>query len=199
MGGVCARVCPTEVLCEQACVRTAQEDKPVRDRRCCSATPPTRCSSAASQLFSAGAGHRQAHRGRRRRPGRPRLRAPRSRCSATMSRCSRPSRSPAGSTNTASPPTRCRDDFAQREVDCLLSLGGIEVRCRPGARPRHHARRLCAAITTRCSSAWACAGVNALRLEGETMQGVHGRGRLHRAACARRRQTRRLPSAGASS
>ena len=29
MGGMCARVCPTEVLCEQACVRHAHEDKPV--------------------------------------------------------------------------------------------------------------------------------------------------------------------------
>ena len=29
MGGMCARVCPTEVLCEQACVRNAHEDKPV--------------------------------------------------------------------------------------------------------------------------------------------------------------------------
>ena len=28
-GGACARVCPTEILCEQACVRTAQESKPV--------------------------------------------------------------------------------------------------------------------------------------------------------------------------
>ena len=26
MGGMCARVCPTEVLCEQACVRNAHED-----------------------------------------------------------------------------------------------------------------------------------------------------------------------------
>ena len=30
LGGSCARVCPTEVLCEQACVRMAQEGKPVR-------------------------------------------------------------------------------------------------------------------------------------------------------------------------
>lgn len=30
MGGACARVCPTEVLCEAVCVRTAQEGKPVR-------------------------------------------------------------------------------------------------------------------------------------------------------------------------
>ena len=29
MGSVCARVCPTEVLCEGSCVRTAQEDRPV--------------------------------------------------------------------------------------------------------------------------------------------------------------------------
>ncbi len=29
MGGTCARVCPTEVLCEQVCVRMTQEDKPV--------------------------------------------------------------------------------------------------------------------------------------------------------------------------
>jgi glutamate synthase (NADPH/NADH) small chain len=29
MGGMCARVCPTEILCEQACVRHTHEDKPV--------------------------------------------------------------------------------------------------------------------------------------------------------------------------
>lgn len=29
LGGLCARVCPTEVLCEQACVRNANEAKPV--------------------------------------------------------------------------------------------------------------------------------------------------------------------------
>jgi glutamate synthase (NADPH/NADH) small chain len=30
MGGACARVCPTEILCEAACVRTVQEGKPVK-------------------------------------------------------------------------------------------------------------------------------------------------------------------------
>jgi glutamate synthase (NADPH/NADH) small chain len=29
MGGMCARVCPTEILCEEACVRNAHENKPV--------------------------------------------------------------------------------------------------------------------------------------------------------------------------
>src|SRR5215471_10418818 len=28
-GGMCARVCPTEVLCERACVRNTSEDRPV--------------------------------------------------------------------------------------------------------------------------------------------------------------------------
>ena len=30
MGGACARVCPVEILCEAACVREAQEEKPVQ-------------------------------------------------------------------------------------------------------------------------------------------------------------------------
>lgn len=29
LGGMCARVCPTEILCEQACVRNTNEEKPV--------------------------------------------------------------------------------------------------------------------------------------------------------------------------
>ena len=29
LGGTCARVCPTEELCEQVCVKVAQEGKPV--------------------------------------------------------------------------------------------------------------------------------------------------------------------------
>ena len=29
LGGMCARVCPTEMLCEQACVRNTAESKPV--------------------------------------------------------------------------------------------------------------------------------------------------------------------------
>jgi len=29
MGGACSRVCPTEILCEEVCVRNTQEDKPV--------------------------------------------------------------------------------------------------------------------------------------------------------------------------
>ena len=48
LGGMCARVCPTETLCEQACVREEAEGKPSRSA-CCSVTPPImRCGTAAS-------------------------------------------------------------------------------------------------------------------------------------------------------
>src|SRR5688572_28514436 len=30
LGGICARVCPTETLCEEACVRQVAEDQPVQ-------------------------------------------------------------------------------------------------------------------------------------------------------------------------
>ena len=30
LGGICARVCPTETLCEEACVREAAEGQPVK-------------------------------------------------------------------------------------------------------------------------------------------------------------------------
>jgi dihydropyrimidine dehydrogenase (NAD+) subunit PreT len=40
LGGMCARVCPTETLCEEVCVREVAEGKPVQIGRC-SATPPT--------------------------------------------------------------------------------------------------------------------------------------------------------------
>jgi glutamate synthase (NADPH/NADH) small chain len=29
LGGICSRVCPTETLCEQACVRNAQDGRPL--------------------------------------------------------------------------------------------------------------------------------------------------------------------------
>jgi dihydropyrimidine dehydrogenase (NAD+) subunit PreT len=40
-GGMCARVCPTETLCEGACVREMAEGSRSRSGGC-SATPPTR-------------------------------------------------------------------------------------------------------------------------------------------------------------
>jgi dihydropyrimidine dehydrogenase (NAD+) subunit PreT len=42
LGGMCARVCPTETLCEGACVREKAEGKPVLKSAACNAMPPIR-------------------------------------------------------------------------------------------------------------------------------------------------------------
>ena len=73
------------------------------------------------------------------------------------------------------------DDFAQREVDFILSVGGIDGRIRQGARPRHHACTAAGGLRRRLPRHWARA-VNALRIEGEDLAGVERRGRLHRRA-----------------
>ena len=54
MGAVCARVCPTEVLCEGACVRNSQEHKPVADRRVAASRHRSRCSTAACSCSRRG-------------------------------------------------------------------------------------------------------------------------------------------------
>ena len=72
---MCARVCPTETLCEEVCVREEAEGKPVKIGL---------LQRYATDALMAEGGHpyhaRQAHGqegGRRgRRPGGPRLRAP---------------------------------------------------------------------------------------------------------------------------
>ena len=74
MGGMCARVCPTETLCEEACVREAAEAKPVvigRLQRY--ATDPTIANGKSP--YARGAAHRQAGGDRRRGAGGPGLRA----------------------------------------------------------------------------------------------------------------------------
>ena len=75
MGGMCARVCPTEVLCEEACVRNTHEDQPVRigllQRY---STDPAL--DTGKQLFDRAASDRQACCRRRRRSGRAVVRTP---------------------------------------------------------------------------------------------------------------------------
>ena len=74
MGGICSRVCPTETLCEEACVREAAEVKPVSIGllQRYAVDPADRDRQIA--LFARGA-DRQAGRDRRRRSGGPGLRA----------------------------------------------------------------------------------------------------------------------------
>ena len=74
MGGMCARVCPTETLCEEACVREAAEGKPVRIGLL-QRYATDRAMSRGQAVLPARRTDGQIRRDRRRRPGRPCLRA----------------------------------------------------------------------------------------------------------------------------
>ena len=125
-GGMCARVCPTEVLCEQACVRNTAEDKPVEigllQRRATDhhlATPGAplfvRAPSSGKRVAVVGAGpaglscaHRASLLGH----------------DVTVFEA----RPKAGGLNEYGIAAyKTVDDFAQREIEWLLSIGGIEI------------------------------------------------------------------------
>jgi len=128
LGGMCARVCPTEMLCEQACVRTKNEDKPVEigllQRFATDAyfAKPgkvpmfTRDAPTGKKVAVVGAGpaglaaaHGLARRGHDvvLLDARPKL----------------------GGLNEYGLATyKTTGDFAQKEVDWLLSIGGITVK-----------------------------------------------------------------------
>ena len=127
LGGMCARVCPTEVLCEQACVREAQEHKPVEigalqrhatDAYFAKPGAPlfSRAAPSGKRVAVVGAGpaglacaHRLAMLGHAVTlfDARPKL----------------------GGLNEYGLATyKTVDGFAQKEVDWLLAIGGIEVK-----------------------------------------------------------------------
>ena len=126
MGGMCARVCPTEVLCEEACVRNTHEDKPVEigllQRH---ATDPV--FEAGTQLFERGtptdkrvavvgggpAGLSCAHR-----------LAMLGHDVVVFDRAEKPG----GLNEYGIAAYKTVDDFAQREIDWILSIGGIVLR-----------------------------------------------------------------------
>ena len=125
MGGMCARVCPTEVLCEEACVRNTHEDKPVEigllQRY---ATDPIFASSTAlferaaasgKTVAVVGAGpaglscaHRLAVLGHQ------------------VSLFNRDSKG-GGLNEYGIAAYKTVDNFAQRELEYILSIGGIDV------------------------------------------------------------------------
>ena len=126
-GGMCARVCPTEVLCEQACVRNTNEDKPVEigmlqryatDAHFAAPGAPLfrRQASSGKRLAAVGAGpaglafaHRAAMLGH-----------------DVVVFDANPQ--PGGLNEYGLATYKMADGFAQREIDWLLSIGGIEVR-----------------------------------------------------------------------
>ncbi len=126
-GGACARVCPTEVLCEQACVRNVSEDKPVNigalQRH---ATDHLFASAAQPFGRAAASGKRVAVVG-----GGPAGLA----CAHRLSMLGHEAvvfeaRDRLGGLNEYGVAAyKVADDFARREVDFILSLGGIEARC----------------------------------------------------------------------
>jgi dihydropyrimidine dehydrogenase (NAD+) subunit PreT len=127
LGGMCARVCPTEVLCEQACVRNGHESKPVEigllQRHATDAyfarpgaplfsrAAPTGCKVAVVGAGPAGLA-----------------------CAHGLARLghdvtvfdARPK--PGGLNEYGIASYKATGGFAQQEVDWLLSIGGITLR-----------------------------------------------------------------------
>ncbi|WP_312796292.1 NAD(P)-dependent oxidoreductase [Tianweitania sp.] len=169
MGGMCARVCPTETLCEEACVREIAEGKPVKigmlqryatdiamaqNKQFYNRAPTTGKRVAVVGAGPAGlaAAHRLSMHGHDVTifEGRPK----------------------AGGLNEYGIATyKSTNDFAQAEVDYLLGIGGIEIR---------HGRMLgrdfsLSELTADFDAVFlgmGLAGVNALRAEGEDAAGT---------------------------
>lgn len=131
MGGMCARVCPTETLCEEACVRMESEGKPVNigllQRHATDAL-----FAGGKQIFSRAAptGKRVAIVG----AGPAGLA-----CAHALARLGHEAvvleahPKSGGLNEYGIAAYKALDDFAAREVDYILSLGGITV---------EHGRRL---------------------------------------------------------
>ena len=164
LGGMCARVCPTETLCEEACVREAAEGKPVeigRLQRFATDTvmasgvhPFERGAATGKRVAVVGAGpaglacaHRLAMKGHdvvifdaKDKPG--------------------------GLNEYGIASYKTVEGFAQAEVDWLMKIGGIELRT--GHRLGHEI--MLEALQAEYDAVFlgvGLAGVNALRAEGE--------------------------------
>jgi dihydropyrimidine dehydrogenase (NAD+) subunit PreT len=127
LGGMCARVCPTENLCEAVCVRTTQENKPVAIGRLQRYAVDALMDSAQPQLFTraASTGKKVAVVG----AGPAGLA-----CAYTLARLghsvvvfdAKPK--PGGLNEYGLASYKTPHNFAQREVQWLLDIGGIEIR-----------------------------------------------------------------------
>ena len=126
LGGMCARVCPTEVLCEQVCVRNTQTSNPVAIGRLQRHAVDALMQSATPQLFTraAATGKKVAVVG----AGPAGLA-----CAHTLARLGHEvvifdARPKAGGLNEYGLASyKTADNFAQVEVQWLLDLGGIEI------------------------------------------------------------------------
>jgi glutamate synthase (NADPH/NADH) small chain len=169
MGGMCARVCPTEVLCEQACVRNTHEEKPVDigllQRY---ATDPV--FESGQQLFerAEASGKRVAVVG-----GGPAALSCAHRLACLGHEVTVYCRDAklGGLNEFGIAAYKTVDDFAQREVAWILSVGGIEVRTGVALGGELSLGQLCRGHDA-VFLAVGLAGVNALGLESESLPGV---------------------------
>jgi glutamate synthase (NADPH/NADH) small chain len=169
LGGMCARVCPTETLCEEACVREAAEGKPVEIGRlqrfatdvamAKGLHPFERAVATGKRVAVVGAGpaglacaHRLAMHGH-----------------DVMVLERRPKAGGLNEYGIAS--YKATDGFAQREVDWLLSIGGIVIRTGVEL-GRDVSLSQLEADYDAVFLGIGLAGVNALRAEGENKAGV---------------------------
>jgi glutamate synthase (NADPH/NADH) small chain len=126
-GGMCARVCPTETLCEVACVRMEAEGKPVvighLQRHATDAVM-----ASGKRLYKQGAptGRRVAVVG----AGPAGLSCAHKLATLGHQVVVFDARQKAGGLNEHGIASyKAVDDFAQAEIDFILSVGGIELRC----------------------------------------------------------------------
>jgi glutamate synthase (NADPH/NADH) small chain len=169
LGGMCARVCPTETLCEQACVRMAAEEKPVEigrlqrhatDAQMATGRQPfTRAAPTGKRIAVVGAGpaglacaHRLAMHGH----------------DVTLYDAHP---KPGGLNEYGIAAYKTVGGFAQAEVDWLMSIGGIRLK----TGKRLGGGLSLASLTSEYDAIFlgiGLGGVNALRAEGDDMAGV---------------------------
>jgi len=169
LGGMCARVCPTETLCEEACVREAAEGEPVQigrlqrfatDAQMVTGRQPfARAAATGKKVAVVGAGpaglacaHRLAMHGHDVTiyDGRPK---------------------PGGLNEYGIAAYKTVNGFAQAEVDWLLAIGGIRLESGKRLGADIFLETLCAGFDA-VFLGIGLAGVNALRAEGEDLGGV---------------------------
>lgn len=170
LGGMCARVCPTETLCEEACVRNLAEDRPVQIGLLQRHATDVYMSDPARHPFrrAAPTGKRVAVVG----AGPAGLA-----CAHALAReghdvtVFEARDKPGGLSEYGIAAYKTTEDFAQREVSFVTAIGGIDIQCGKalgrdvslaGLRQAYDAVFLGMGL----------AGVNALKAEGEDLAGV---------------------------
>ncbi|MBX3596814.1 MAG: NAD(P)-dependent oxidoreductase [Rhizobiaceae bacterium] len=169
LGGMCARVCPTETLCEEACVRETAEGKPVQIGRL--------------QRYATDEAMQQNKQFYQRAPGTGRKIAVVGAGPAGLAAAHRlavkghdvtifEARPKSGGLNEYGIAAyKSTDNFAQAEVDYVTSVGGIEIKHGVALGSDVHLSQLAADFDA-VFLGMGLGGVNALHADGEHADGV---------------------------